>query len=100
MNTPTSEERYRRIIERIDRLPSLPAVAARLIEVVNSPDSSADDAAELIEKDPALVRRFTPVWLEEPTINDAIKIVEHVAKTRLSEHHGGFVVVNKIERRV
>lgn len=42
-----------------------------------------------IEKDPALARRFSPVWLEEPTIDDAIEIVTHVAGTRLADHHGG-----------
>jgi ATP-dependent Clp protease ATP-binding subunit ClpC len=42
-----------------------------------------------IEKDPALARRFTPVWLEEPSIDEAIQIVEQVAKSRLAEHHKG-----------
>ena len=51
-------ERYNRIIENIDHLPSLPAIVTRLIEVVNSPDSSADDAAKLIEKDPALTSKI------------------------------------------
>ncbi|MBD3393489.1 MAG: HDOD domain-containing protein [Chitinivibrionales bacterium] len=58
MTAVRGEERYRRIVESIDRLPSLPAVAGRLIDVVNSPDSSADDAAELIEKDPALTSKL------------------------------------------
>lgn len=48
-----------------------------------------------IEKDPALARRFTPVWLEEPTVEDAIQIVTHVARTRLSEHHGGITFTKK-----
>lgn len=48
-----------------------------------------------IEKDPALARRFTPVWLEEPTIEDATQIVTHVAQTRLSEHHGGVKFTTK-----
>ncbi len=58
MNRTKGEERYRRIVESIDRLPSLPSIAARLIDVVNSPESSADDAAELIEKDPALTTKI------------------------------------------
>ncbi|MBD3315885.1 MAG: HDOD domain-containing protein [Chitinivibrionales bacterium] len=46
--------RYKAMVERIDRLPSLPEIVMRLVRVVNSPDTSADDAAELIEKDPGL----------------------------------------------
>lgn len=42
-----------------------------------------------IEKDSALARRFTPVWLEEPNIDEAIQIVEQVATSRLAEHHRG-----------
>jgi len=51
-------ERYRRFIEQIDNLPSLPAIVSRLIQVVNSPDTSADDAAKLIQKDPALTTKM------------------------------------------
>lgn len=50
----SGNDRYQRIIENLRQLPSLPVVATRLMQVVNSPDSSADDAASLIEKDPAL----------------------------------------------
>jgi putative nucleotidyltransferase with HDIG domain len=51
-------ERYRRVIENIDTLPSLPTVVVKLLEVVNSPFTSADDARRLIERDPALTSRF------------------------------------------
>ena len=47
-------EKYQRIVEGIRKLPSLPEIATRLMKVVNSPYSSADDAAALIEKDPGL----------------------------------------------
>jgi len=50
--------RYRRIVERIDGLPSLPSIVTRLIKVVNSPDTAAEDAAVLIEKDPALTSKI------------------------------------------
>ncbi|MDR0330137.1 MAG: HDOD domain-containing protein [Chitinispirillales bacterium] len=46
------------IVEDVDSLPSLPSIVMKLIEVVNSPDSSAEDAAELIEKDPALTSKM------------------------------------------
>ena len=49
---------YKKVIESIDNLPSFPAVVSRLIKVVNSPESSADDAAGLIEKDPALTSKM------------------------------------------
>ena len=57
-NAGTVNERYRRVIENIDHLPSLPSIVTRLIQVVNSPDTSAEDAAELIEKDPALTSKM------------------------------------------
>lgn len=38
----------------VQKLPALPDVVMKLLSVVNSPYSSADDAAMLIEKDPAL----------------------------------------------
>jgi len=40
-----------------------------------------------IETDPALARRFTPVWIEEPSIADAIEIAKGVAAERLAPHH-------------
>jgi len=54
----SANDRYRRVIENIDHLPSLPSIIARLLKVVNSPDTSAEDAAELIEKDPALTSKM------------------------------------------
>jgi len=58
INDSTKNERYRRFIEQIDSLPSLPSIVSRLIQVVNSPDTSADDAAKLIQKDPALTTKM------------------------------------------
>ncbi len=57
-SSATINERYRRFIEQIDSLPSLPAIVTRLIQVVNSPDTSAEDAAKLIQKDPALTTKM------------------------------------------
>jgi len=56
--TRERNERYRRIVENVDRLPSLPGIVTRLIEIVNSPESSAEDASSLIERDPALTGRM------------------------------------------
>jgi ATP-dependent Clp protease ATP-binding subunit ClpC len=41
-----------------------------------------------IEADPALARRFTPVWIEEPTEAEAIEIVQAVAEKHLGPSHG------------
>jgi len=41
-----------------------------------------------IEPDPALARRFTPVWVEEPTPEEAVEIAARVAREHLSPHHG------------
>ena len=57
-NSATQNERYRRLIEQIDNLPALPAIVSKLIQVVNSPDTSAEDAARLIQKDPALTTKM------------------------------------------
>ena len=58
MSVSGKNERYRRFIEQIDNLPSLPAIVTRLIQIVNSPDTSAEDAAKLIQKDPALTTKM------------------------------------------
>lgn len=57
-NRQEVNEKYRRVIEQVDNLPALPAIVSRLIKVVNSPDSSADDAAKLIQKDQALTTKM------------------------------------------
>jgi putative nucleotidyltransferase with HDIG domain len=49
---------YSRIVESIKELPSLPTIVTRLMDVVNSPDTSAEDAAHLIEMDPALTTKM------------------------------------------
>lgn len=58
MNAPSAPlGRYLRIVEDLRQLPALPAIVSKLISVVNSPETSAQDAAELIEKDPALTSK-------------------------------------------
>lgn len=42
---------------------------------------------EYIEKDPALARRFQPVYVEEPTVNEAISILRGL-KESYELHHG------------
>ncbi len=57
-STRNGNEKYRRFIEQIDNLPSFPAIVSQLIKVVNSPDTSAEDAARLIQRDPALTTKM------------------------------------------
>lgn len=40
-----------------------------------------------IEKDAALARRFTPVWLEEPDLEESLLVVKKVAAGTLAAHH-------------
>ncbi len=52
-----------------------------------------------IEKDAALERRFQPVTVEEPTEEEAIRILEGV-KGRYEEHHGVEITQEAIEAAV
>ncbi len=45
-----------------------------------------DEFKKYIEKDPALERRFTPIFVEEPTVDEAILILEG-GITPYAEHH-------------
>lgn len=53
-----------------------------------------------IEKDAALARRFTPVWLEEPSLEEAIEIVDKVATGHLAEYHNTTFAPEAIEAAV
>ena len=47
-----------------------------------------DEYRRYIEADPALARRFTPVWIEEPSQEEAIEIAGRVAREYLAPRHG------------
>ena len=49
--------------------------------------TTLDEYRQYIEKDPALERRFQPVLVEEPTVEDAISILRGL-KERFEVHHG------------
>jgi hypothetical protein len=40
-----------------------------------------------IEKDPALERRFAPIWVNEPGVEEAVDILQGL-KHRYEDHHG------------
>jgi ATP-dependent Clp protease ATP-binding subunit ClpB len=49
--------------------------------------TTLDEYRKYIEKDPALERRFQPVLVEEPTVEDAISILRGL-RERFELHHG------------
>jgi len=48
--------------------------------------TTLDDYRKYVERDPALERRFQPVTVEEPTVEETIEILKGV-KGRYEEHH-------------
>ncbi len=52
------------------------------------------------KKDAALAGRFTPVWIEEPSLEEAIQIVQKVATGRLTENRSVVVIPAAVEAAV
>lgn len=55
--TPPKPRRVELILRQIDSLPTLPAVATRLLQLTSSDDSDARDVMELIASDPPLTAK-------------------------------------------
>jgi ATP-dependent Clp protease ATP-binding subunit ClpB len=49
--------------------------------------TTLDEYQKYVEKDPALQRRFQPVYIEEPTVEDTISILRGI-KDKYELHHG------------
>jgi ATP-dependent Clp protease ATP-binding subunit ClpB len=62
-----------------------PALARGELRVVGA--TTLDEYRENIEKDPALERRFQPVFVGEPSVEDSIAILRGL-KERYEVHHG------------
>jgi len=62
-----------------------PALARGVLHTIGA--TTLDEYREHIEKDPALERRFQPVFVDEPTVEDTIEIL-HGLRDRYEEHHG------------
>ncbi|MBV0899429.1 MAG: ATP-dependent chaperone ClpB [Wolbachia endosymbiont of Fragariocoptes setiger] len=62
-----------------------PALARGEIRCMGA--TTLDEYREHIEKDPALARRFQPVFISQPTENDTISILRGL-KERYEVHHG------------
>ena len=61
-----------------------PSLARGEIRVIGS--TTLDDYRKYIERDPALERRFQPVTVEEPSVEETVEIIRHI-KNRYEEHH-------------
>jgi ATP-dependent Clp protease ATP-binding subunit ClpC len=61
-----------------------PALARGELHAIGA--TTPDEYRQHIEKDKALERRFAPVWLEEPSVEDTIEILMGL-RPRYEEHH-------------
>ena len=79
-----------------------PALARGELHCVGA--TTLDEYRKYIEKDPALARRFQPVLVEEPTVEDTIAILRGL-KEKYEAHHGvhirdaALVAAAKLSRR-
>jgi ATP-dependent Clp protease ATP-binding subunit ClpB len=62
-----------------------PALARGEIHCVGA--TTIEEYSKYIEKDAALARRFQPVYIEEPTVEDSISILRGI-KEKFELHHG------------
>jgi ATP-dependent Clp protease ATP-binding subunit ClpC len=62
-----------------------PALARGQLRCVGA--TTLDEYRKYIEKDPALERRFQPVFVEEPTVETTVAILRGL-RPRYEEHHG------------
>ena len=61
-----------------------PSLARGELQTIGA--TTLDDYRKYVERDPALERRFQPVRVEEPTVDETIDILRGV-KSRYEEHH-------------
>jgi len=62
-----------------------PALARGQLQCIGA--STLDDYRKHVERDAALERRFQPVLVEEPSVDETIEIL-HGVRERYEEHHG------------
>ena len=62
-----------------------PALARGELHVIGA--TTLDEYRKHIEEDPALERRFSPVYVDEPSVEDAVAILRGL-RPRYEEHHG------------
>ncbi|WP_457641744.1 AAA family ATPase [Persephonella sp.] len=71
-----------------------PALARGELRVIGA--TTIDEYRKYIEKDPALERRFQPVYVEEPDV-DTTKEILKALKPKLEKHHGVKIDQSAIE---
>ncbi|MFZ5391731.1 MAG: ATP-dependent Clp protease ATP-binding subunit [Patescibacteria group bacterium] len=74
-----------------------PALARGDLQIIGA--TTTEEYRKFIEKDSALERRLQPIVVEEPTTDDAIKIL-HGLKSKLEEHHHIIISDEAIETAV
>ena len=74
-----------------------PALARGDLKCIGA--TTVDEYRNYIEKDPALERRFQVVWVDEPTREEAIEIIQGL-RPRFEEHHGLEITDGAIEAAV
>ncbi|MDA0256848.1 MAG: AAA family ATPase, partial [Chloroflexi bacterium] len=71
-----------------------PALASGELHVIGA--TTLDEYRERVEKDPALERRFSPVYVDAPSVDETIEILRGL-RARYEEHHGLRITDEAIE---
>jgi ATP-dependent Clp protease ATP-binding subunit ClpC len=74
-----------------------PSLARGEIQLIGA--TTLDEYRKHIEKDPALERRFQPVKVDEPSEDEAVRIL-HGLRTMYEEHHGVKITDNALKDAV
>jgi ATP-dependent Clp protease ATP-binding subunit ClpC len=74
-----------------------PALARGELHVIGA--TTLDEYRKYIEADPALERRFSPVFVDEPSVDDAIAILKGI-RPKYEEHHGVKITDEAVEGAV
>ncbi len=61
-----------------------PALARGELRVIGA--TTPDEYREHIERDAALERRFAPIWVDEPTVEETVQILQGL-RSRYEQHH-------------
>lgn len=61
-----------------------PALARGELRVIGA--TTPDEYRQQIERDAALERRFAPIWVEEPSVEETVDILQGL-RTRYEDHH-------------
>ena len=74
-----------------------PALSCGEIQVIGA--TTTDEHRKYIEKDAAIERRFQPVQIDEPTVEDTVDIIKGL-KTVFEDHHNLLIADDAIEAAV